>query len=173
MPPEIGGNGGNSQAVLYALNSFAQLATGCIDRHRPSLMKTIASLIIACAFAVFALAAEDAKKAATPPATAAKDAVAPITMLVSAAKITAPFVIKDGALAQPAMTDVTSGGKAVFTFTVAKAGDYVVHGLASAPDDDNNSFFLNIDAEPTEPLMIWDIEMTNGFEERVVGWRGN
>src|SRR4051812_43822730 len=113
----------------------------------PIPMKTTASLIIACAFVGFVFAAEDAKKAPTPPA-ATKDATAPITMLVSAAKITAPLAIKDGALSQPAMTDVATGGKAVFTFTIAKAGDYVIHGLASAPDDDNNSFFINIDAEP-------------------------
>jgi hypothetical protein len=137
-------------------------------------MKTTVTLVIACAFAVFALAAEDAKKAATPPAAAAaKDTVAPITMLVTAAKITAPLVIKDGALSQPSMTDVGSGGKAVFTFTIAKAGDYEIHGLASAPDDDNNSFFVNIDAQPEEPLMIWDMEHTNGFEDRVAGWRGS
>ena len=43
----------------------------------------------------------------------------------------------------------------------------------SAPDESSNSFFVNIDAQPTDPDMIWDIDLTTGFEKRVVSWRGN
>jgi hypothetical protein len=30
-----------------------------------------------------------------------------------------------------------------------------------------------VDAQPTDPDMIWDYEVTNGFEQRAVNWRGN
>ena len=45
--------------------------------------------------------------------------------------------------------------------------------VVSAPDEDSNSFYLNIDAEPADPLMIWDLEVTSGFEERIGNWRGS
>jgi hypothetical protein len=32
---------------------------------------------------------------------------------------------------------------------------------------------VNVDTQPEDPVMIWDIEPTNGFEERIVSWRGN
>jgi len=33
--------------------------------------------------------------------------------------------------------------------------------------------FLNIDAQPTDPTMIWDIPLTTGFTSKTVSWRGN
>ena len=95
------------------------------------------------------------------------------SIAASQAKLTAPMALKDGAISQPARTELTDGGKAVFDFTVPKDGDYVVHAMAEAPDDDSNSFYVNVDKAPSEdPLMIWDIELTTGFEERIVNWRG-
>jgi hypothetical protein len=90
----------------------------------------------------------------------------------AAAKVTAPLVLKEGALVQADRTDLPEGGKAVFEFTVAKAGTYYIHALVDAPGEDANSFYLSIDGPPTDPLMIWDIDVTNGFEERLVNWRG-
>jgi hypothetical protein len=90
----------------------------------------------------------------------------------SEAKLTGPFVLKDGAISQTATTDLGDGGRAVFTFSVATAGDYLVHGVVNAPDENSNSFFLNIDAEPQETI-IWDLENTSGFEERASNWRGS
>jgi hypothetical protein len=127
-------------------------------------MKTLSILALAGVLAIPAIAADAPAKAAAP---------ANPTLSVSEAKLTAPFVLKDGAISQPATTDASSGGKAVFTFKVAVAGDYVVAGVVNAPDDDNNSFYLNIDADPTDPLMIWDLEATSGFEERISNWRGS
>jgi hypothetical protein len=49
----------------------------------------------------------------------------------------------------------------------------VVQALVNAPGEDANSFYVNVDAQPEDPLMIWDFEVTNGFEERTVSWRGN
>ena len=54
----------------------------------------------------------------------------------------------------------------------AAAGSYVFEALVSAPDDTSNSFFLNVDAVPTDE-MIWDFEAADGFEKRVSSWRGS
>ena len=134
-------------------------------------MKTISLLVLAGVLAIPALAADAPVKFA-PPA-GQKSAPSNPAMLVTEAKITAPFVLKDGAISQPATTEVGAGGRAVFTFKVAAAGDYVVVGVVNAPDEDSNSFYLNIDGEPTDPLTIWDLEVTSGFEERTSNWRGS
>jgi hypothetical protein len=123
-------------------------------------MKKLPLFLLAATVAGLAFAADAAKKAAAPMVPA------------SAGKITAPLVLKDGAIGQPAQTELAEGGKAVFEFTVPAAGDYVIHAIVSAPAEDANSFYLNIDALPEDPVMIWDIDVTNGFEERVVSWRG-
>jgi hypothetical protein len=137
-------------------------------------MKTLSTLLLAAAFAVPTFAEDAAKKAAPAPApAAAKETPAAPSLPVTAAVVTAPFVLKDGAISQPSQTEVSGGGKAVFTFNVAKAGDYVIHAVANAPDEDSNSFFLNVDGQPEDPLMIWDLEVTKGFENRIVGWRGS
>ena len=125
-------------------------------------MKTFPALVLACSAAALVLAQDSQQR---PP-------VAPI-IPASAAKITAPFTLRDGAIGQPDVTELSDGGKAVFEFTVPHAGDYVIHAVVSAPGEEANSFFLNIDAAPQDPGMIWDIDVTNGFEERIVSWRGN
>jgi hypothetical protein len=133
-------------------------------------MKTPTVLLLACAWAALAMA----ENAATPnaPKPAAKPA-ALVTLQMADAKITAPLVLKDGAIGQPAQTEVADGGKATITFKLEHAGDYVLYGIVNAPEEDQNSFYLNIDAPPKDPEMIWDIDVTKGFEERVVSWRGN
>ena len=136
-------------------------------------MKPHFAFLLACALAISSsFAADDAPKAA-PAAPAKEDAAGVITMPVSAATVSAPFVLKDGAISQPAQTEVSAGGKAVFEFTVAKAGDYEIRAVVNAPDEESNSFFLNIDAQPEDPLMIFDLEVTTGFQERIANWRGN
>ena len=134
-------------------------------------MKTLSLLALAGILAIPAVAAETPTK--TAPSSDQKAAPADQIMAVTEAKISGPFVLKDGAISQPATTGASDGGRAVFTFKVAKAGDYVVAGLVNAQDEDSNSFYLNIDAEPEDPLMIWDLEVTSGFEERVSNWRGS
>ncbi len=130
-------------------------------------MKKFLALVLVSATASLIVAQNAADK--KPAAAADAKSIA-----ASEAKLTAPMALKDGAISQPAQTDVSAGGKAVFEFTVPKDGDYVVHAVVSAPDDDNNSFYVNVDKAPTEdPLMIWDIDLTSGFEERIVNWRGN
>ena len=130
-------------------------------------MKTPLILGLAGALALSAFAQTSAPKPAAP----AKEA--PAVIPVSSAVITKPFVLKDGAISQPVQTEVADGGKAVFTVTIAKAGNYVVHAVVNAPSEDENSFYLNFDAPPEDPLMIWDMSVTKGFEERIVSWRGS
>jgi hypothetical protein len=45
--------------------------------------------------------------------------------------------------------------------------------MINAPHAGANSLFANIDSEPTDPYMIWDIPLTSQTEERLLGWRGN
>ena len=96
-----------------------------------------------------------------------------LTLGVGSGNVAAPFVVTNGTLSQPAYTGVTDSGRAAYTFTVSAAGDYLVSALVNAPDDSANSFFVNIDAEPVDPTMIWDIPLTSGLVERTVSWRGN
>jgi Bacterial Ig domain/Right handed beta helix region/Protein of unknown function (DUF1565) len=109
------------------------------------------------------------------------NAVIPVLSLPSfpstAGVISAPFYVTNSglnsAIVQPAYTDATSGGQAVYTFNVPAAGSYVVSALVNAPSTDNNSFFVNIDAQPTDPMMIWDVPVKAGFASETVSWRGS
>lgn len=90
------------------------------------------------------------------------------------ATVTAPFALSGGAVAQTVQTvDPTQGGQAAFSFYITNAGNYVIQALVSAPNDANNSFFVNVDGQPVDPTMIWDIPLTSGFEQRIVSWRGS
>lgn len=133
-------------------------------------MKKTSPLLLAIVSTTLSFAQDAAKKAPAPGA----DSKPATAIAATEAKVTTPLAVKDGVLSQPERTELADGGKAVFEFTAPKDGDYVIYGVVSAPDDDNNSFYVNVDAAPNDdPLMIWDIDLTNGFEERVVNWRGN
>ena len=100
-------------------------------------------------------------------------AVAELT--ASAATLTAPLVLTNNfiILTNDAMADdATNGGKAVFTFTLTNAGDYVIEALAHAVDDNSNSYFVNVDAMPADD-MVWDVVVADGFEKHLVSWRGS
>jgi hypothetical protein len=88
--------------------------------------------------------------------------------------LTAPFVATNGYISQAINTDVNSGGQAVYSFTITNAGNYVVQASVNATSITGNSFYVNFDAQPQDPSMIWDINpVTSGFEQRLVSWRGN
>jgi hypothetical protein len=73
----------------------------------------------------------------------------------------------------PSIGDI-SGGAAVYNFTITNAGNYEVQALVNAPSLNANSFYVNIDGQPQDATMIWDImPITSGFEQRIVSWRGN
>jgi hypothetical protein len=133
-------------------------------------MKISPALLLACTLTVpsFAWAAT-----ITPPTSVSNQMTQIVlTLPASAAVVSAPLVLTNGCLAQPESTELPGGGKAVFNFTITNAGNYVLQAVVNAPGEDANSFYVNVDAPPEDPAMIWDIEVTNGFEERTVNWRG-
>jgi len=95
-----------------------------------------------------------------------------LTFAAAAGAVSPPFVITNDCVVQPAHSGLTNGGCAVYTFTLATPGDYEVRAKVFAPDEESNSFYVNIDGEPQDPEMIWDIAVTNGVAERAITWRG-
>ena len=88
----------------------------------------------------------------------------------------APFLVNNTYIWQAMLTGVTNGGRAEYPFILPRAGDYVLQAMVNAPNSGVNSFFVNIDAEPQDPTMIWDISpytSASGFGQRTVNWRGN
>jgi hypothetical protein len=97
-----------------------------------------------------------------------------VTIEAESGVVSAPFAITYGYVYQPVQTSVTNGGCAIYTFTITNAGSYAIQALVNAPSLAENSFYINIDAEPKNPTMAWDIQSpTVGFENRIVSWRGN
>jgi hypothetical protein len=89
----------------------------------------------------------------------------------SAGVITAPFVVNsDNTISQAIQTvDPTLGGQAVYTFGITNPGNYIVTANVDCPSDASNSFFVNIDSQPTVN-MVWSIPLTSGLEPRTVSW---
>jgi parallel beta helix pectate lyase-like protein len=90
-----------------------------------------------------------------------------------AGQIVSPFTISGGAVSQATnTTNPALGGAARYRFNITQPGDYVIKATVDAPNVSADSLFINIDGEPTDPTMIWDIGATTGLEERVMSWRG-
>jgi len=87
-------------------------------------------------------------------------------------EISFPFGLADGVLSQSFLTGLPGGGHAAYGFTISSPGDYMISALVNAPNTGANSFYVNVDAEPTDPVMIWDIPVTMGFTNRTVTWEG-
>ena len=90
----------------------------------------------------------------------------------STEKPTGSFAVTDGYISQSSGTGLTEGGRVVYEFTVPDHGEYSVIFEVDAANAGENSLYLNIDAEPQDPVMIWDIPATTGFQSRVASWRG-
>jgi len=95
------------------------------------------------------------------------------TILADSGNVALPFVVNNGTISQAASSSVSSGGRAVYSFFVIAEGSYAVSGSVKAEGFASNSYFINIDAEPTDPLMLWDIPVATGFTDRIVSWRGS
>jgi hypothetical protein len=95
------------------------------------------------------------------------------TFAATSGTLMSPFVAANGTVSQPAYTSLAASGRAAYNFTISTAGNYDIAAQVNAPDDSANSFFVNIDAEPADPVMTWDIPLTSGLTERTVSWRGN
>jgi uncharacterized protein involved in high-affinity Fe2+ transport len=136
---------GNVSAGTYAISAKAVYDAGVIVAS-PSASVTVSA-------------------PTTPPAN--------LTFASTSGAITAPFSAANGAISQPANTSMTAGGQAIYTFNISVAGNYTVSASVNAPSTDNNSLFVNMDAQPTDPTMIWDIAVTSGFASQTLSWRGN
>jgi hypothetical protein len=131
-------------------------------------MKQFSSVILFCGLTISAFA-QDVKT------NSAVDVQPPGQYLpASAAVVTAPLVLTNDYIFLPGdQAELTTGGSAIFNFTITNAGDYVFETVINAPDENSNSFFVNVDAQPEDPDMIWDMDVTMGFEKRLINWRGN
>jgi len=96
-----------------------------------------------------------------------------ISLTADGAVLSGPFKLTNGYLCQPVTTSTADGGRALFAFNITNAGSYVIRATVNAQTTQPHLLGLNIDAEPNEPEMIWDIGVTSGFEPRLVTWRGN
>jgi len=105
-------------------------------------------------------------------------ATSDLTFAAQNGSVTAPFVFGTNGMTiyfyQPIETDgINSNGIATYSFTITNAGNYEVEALVNAPNSGENSLYVNIDAIPVDPTMIWDVALTTGFEDRLISWRGN
>jgi hypothetical protein len=99
--------------------------------------------------------------------------VYPLNFAADSGTLTPPFVAVSGIVSQNLLTILTGSGQAIYNFTIDIPGSYVVSALVNAPSDAENSLYVNVDGEPTDPLMIWDIPVTSGFTNLIASWRGN
>ena len=60
----------------------------------------------------------------------------------------------------------------MYSFNIVNAGNYLVSAMVIAPSLGEDSLYVNIDAEPTDPLMIWDIPVSSTLTNATVSWRG-
>jgi hypothetical protein len=95
------------------------------------------------------------------------------TFAATSGTVSGQFATTNGAIYQTVETSTTNGGRATYNFTLTNAGSYVVQILLNAPNTAANSLYLNIDADPQDPTMIFDVPLTSGFEQRIASWRGN
>jgi hypothetical protein len=70
--------------------------------------------------------------------------------------VSAPFFITNGCLCQRASAQGNKG-RAVYEFIVTNSGSFVLQGLVSASSGDANSLVVNVDSEPDDPAMIWEV----------------
>ena len=75
-------------------------------------------------------------------------------------------------ISQTVTTGLSGSGEAVYGFNITAAGDYVISTLVNAPSTAANSYYINIDGQPTDPTMICDVPVVSGFATQLVSWRG-
>ena len=92
----------------------------------------------------------------------------------TAGVVQSPFVANSTYISQPLETlNPSAGGQATYDFEITDPGDYIISADVNAPSNGANSFYVNIDSQPTAPTMIWDTPITAGFANATVSWRGN
>jgi hypothetical protein len=95
-----------------------------------------------------------------------------LTIAATNGTIKAPFIITNGLVSQSVFTPGTNGGQALYNFTNATAGEYMVSAYVVAPSLSQNSFYVNIDKQPTTATMIWDIPVSPALTSQTVSWQG-
>jgi hypothetical protein len=96
-----------------------------------------------------------------------------LSFAATSGSLSLPFTILNSTVLQTVLTTLLGGGSATYNFTITNAGYYCVSALVNAPNSGENALYVNMDIQPTDPLMIWDIPKTSGFANEVVSWRGN
>lgn len=81
-----------------------------------------------------------------------------------------PFIVTSEYLYQPIGTSLPASGRAAYEFSLPKDGEYGIVMEVEATNSAANSLYVNIDAEPQDPQMVWEIPLTIGFENRSVFW---
>ena len=95
-----------------------------------------------------------------------------VSIELPSGQVLAPLVLSNGYLSQPVQTSLAESGRASWKFTITVPGQYALLAMVETQSDSPNSFLVNIDAEPEEPTMIWDIPARTGPQKRIVSWRG-
>jgi hypothetical protein len=66
-------------------------------------------------------------------------------------------------------------GKAMYTFSVTNAGNYMISAVVCTPDQDSNSFWLTLDqTSPDDPTDVWVMPVTGAgvWQKCYASWRG-
>jgi hypothetical protein len=84
--------------------------------------------------------------------------------------ITGPMTLTNGILVQPCETGITNSGRMSCRFKVANAAEFAVAADVRTAGAGGGSFYVNIDGEPVEPEMVWEIPATRSFALRVATW---
>lgn len=70
-------------------------------------------------------------------------------------------------------TPVKDEGRAVYAVVIPAPGEYKIVTEIDASSGGSNSFLVNFDSSPTDPIHTWDVvQLTSGFESREVTLRG-
>jgi hypothetical protein len=110
---------------------------------------------------------------ATAPLSGGAWAVLPGTSWESTSGVIQGFAIGSTYIYQTSeVSDPSQGGQAVYAFNVPSSGDYTFSAQVNTPNANANSFFVNVDAQPVSPTMIWDPPIYNGFTNANISWRG-
>lgn len=65
------------------------------------------------------------------------------------------------------------GGRAIYWFNLSATTNITISATVTATNVSQNSFWVSVDNEPTDPTMIWDVvDLATNFPTRVVSWRG-
>ena len=83
------------------------------------------------------------------------------------------FQIDGPAIYQSERGDASSGARLEIPFDLAADTAVSLLAVVSAATTGSNSLYVSVDDEPVENYSIWDVPITQGFEELGVSWRGS